>query len=66
MKSSTKIILQLLNCVVLISPLIVLTVTFQKISELYCISVTNKMYMLLIGIFIYAYTIKNYMEGTKS
>jgi len=48
--------------IVMVSPMILLGLFVSKLNVLSCINTTDKMYMLLIAIFIYAYSVKNYFE----
>ena len=55
-----SLLIFLMACFIMISPIFLMFVFVLKLKLLTCIDITNKMYMLLGVSFLYAYVIKNY------
>jgi len=55
-----SLLIFLMTCFMMISPIFLVFVFVMKLKTLDCIDITNKMYMLLGITFIYVYIIKNY------
>ena len=50
------------NCLLLLSPIILTAFFYKKLITFDCIDTTNKIWMILVSFFLFAYVIKNYLD----